>query len=116
MNFMKHQMKLNREPFEQMKSGIKTIELRLYDEKRSLIKIGDEIEFFHKGSGESLVADVVALHRFKSFKDLYETLPLCQCGYTAENVDQASPSDMNRYYSAELQGEYDVIGIELRLK
>lgn len=33
---MKHQMKLNNEPFESIKNGTKTIELRLYDEKRRL--------------------------------------------------------------------------------
>ncbi|MBB1548964.1 MAG: DUF3850 domain-containing protein [Clostridiales bacterium] len=31
---MKHEMKLNNEPFERIKNGTKTIELRLNDEKR----------------------------------------------------------------------------------
>ena len=30
---MKHEMKLNNEPFERIKNGTKTIELRLNDEK-----------------------------------------------------------------------------------
>ena len=34
---MKHEMKLNNGPFEQIKNGTKTIELRLYDEKRKLL-------------------------------------------------------------------------------
>ena len=42
---MQHTMRLNKEPFEMIKSGMKTIELRLYDEKRKLLRIGDEIEF-----------------------------------------------------------------------
>ena len=45
---MKHKamnMKLNKEPFEKIKSGEKTIELRLYDEKRRKIKAGDTICF-----------------------------------------------------------------------
>ena len=31
---MKHEMKLNNEPFERIKNGTKTIELRVNDEKR----------------------------------------------------------------------------------
>ena len=42
---MKHIMNLNDTPYNMIKSGRKTIELRLYDEKRRMISIGDEIEF-----------------------------------------------------------------------
>ena len=42
---MTHNMKLNDAPFETIKNGKKTIELRLYDEKRRKIKIGDTICF-----------------------------------------------------------------------
>lgn len=42
---MKHYMKLHKEPFMHIKSGLKTIELRLCDEKRKAICVGDEIEF-----------------------------------------------------------------------
>ena len=42
---MIHNMKLNESPFERIKNGTKTIEFRLYDEKRRQIKIGDKIVF-----------------------------------------------------------------------
>lgn len=38
-------MKLSQEPFDKIASGEKIIESRLFDEKRRLIKVGDEIEF-----------------------------------------------------------------------
>lgn len=38
---MKHEMKLNNGPFERIKNGTKTIELRLNAEKRQLLKIKD---------------------------------------------------------------------------
>ena len=41
---MLHKMKLKLSPFEKIKDGSKTIELRLYDEKRQKVKIGDFIE------------------------------------------------------------------------
>ena len=114
--FMLHKMKLHPEPFLQIKSGIKTIELRLYDEKRKLIQIGDTIEFSNISTGEALCAEVIFLHHFRSFRELYVKLPLLQCGYTMENLENAAPSDMNRYYSSELQEKYGALGIELRVK
>ena len=38
---MKHEMKLALEPFVMIADGRKTIELRLYDDKRKKIKLGD---------------------------------------------------------------------------
>ncbi len=110
---MKHNMKLNPVPFEMIKSGEKTIELRLFDEKRQQIKTGDKIVFTNNTSGETLNTLVVKLHRFDSFEELYKSLPLLKCGYTTENVDNAKPSDMEQYYSLEEQNKYGVVGIEL---
>ena len=110
---MIHKMKLNPAPFEMIKSGQKTIELRLYDEKRQLVNIGDEIVFTNTVTGETLQTKVLKLYRFDSFADLYKTLPLLKCGYTSENVNKASYTDMEKYYSVEEQKKYGVIGIEL---
>ena len=108
-----HQMNLNPEPFEQIKSGKKTIELRLYDEKRQKIKEGDRITFTNTSTGEALTRTVVKLHRFDNFEALYQALPLLRCGYTQEDIHTASPTDMAQYYSAEQQSQYGVVGIEL---
>lgn len=108
-----HNMKLNSSPFEMIKSGEKTIELRLFDEKRRQIKEGDKIVFTNTESGETMDRRVVRLHRFNSFEELYKVLPLLKCGYTTEDVDKAKPSDMEQYYSAEEQKKYGVVGIEL---
>ncbi len=110
---VEHQMKLYAEPFEKIKSGQKTIELRLWDEKRQKIKIGDTIVFTNTTNGEKLQATVLQLHRFNSFEELYQSLPLLKCGYTEETIDSAKASDMEAYYSAEEQAKYGVVGIEL---
>ena len=44
---MTYQMKLAINPFEKIENGQKIIEARIYDEKRSHINIGDEIEFVY---------------------------------------------------------------------
>ena len=111
-----HELKLHASPFEKIKSGMKTIELRLYDEKRQKIKAGDDIIFTNTENGEKMCATVKKLHLFDSFEKLYEKLPLLQCGYTAENVARAHPSDMEQYYSAEEQKKYGVVGIEISVK
>ena len=106
-------MKLNSAAFEMIKSGEKTIELRLFDEKRQQVKVGDKILFTNIANGETLNTTVVKLHRFNTFNELYKSLPLLKCGYTSENVDKATPSDMEQYYSVEEQRKYGVVGIEL---
>ena len=108
-----HNMKLHASPFNMIKSGEKTIELRLYDEKRRQICEGDVIIFTNTASGEKRAAEVKKLHRFDSFEALYQALPLLQCGYTPDDVDTAQPSDMEQYYSVEEQKQYGVLGIAL---
>ena len=108
-------MKLNPTPFEMIKGGEKTIELRLYDEKRQQVKTGDTIFFTNTATGEMLHTSVLKLHRFDTFDELYNALPLLKCGYTTENVEKANPADMEQYYSKEEQEKYGVVGIELRL-
>ena len=112
---MIHNMKLKPAPFEMIKSGRKTIELRLYDEKRQLIKIGDEIIFTNTATEETIHTQVLNLHRFDSFAELYKSLPLLKCGYSSENVGSATPADMEQYYSVEDQKRLGVVGIELYL-
>ena len=111
-----HNMKLKPEPFSMIETGKKTIELRLNDEKRQKIKVGDKIIFTLSNSeNEKLNCVVTALHRFSSFRELYEKLDLLKCGYTKADIDRADYRDMNKYYSPEKQELYGVIGIEVRL-
>ena len=113
--FKTHKMNLNPEPFEMIRSGQKTIELRLNDEKRQIIKVGDRIEFTQTKTGEKLIAEVIALHKFDSFAELYQKLPLLKCGYTKADKDTAKPEDMDLYYTPEQQNKYGVLGIEIKV-
>ena len=108
-----HHMKLRPSPFEKIKSGEKTIELRLLDEKRQRIKEGDYIVFENTDMGQTIFTAVKKLHKFESFTALYESLPLLRCGYTEADVKDAHPSDMEAYYSKEEEAKYGVLGIEL---
>ena len=99
-----------------IKCGAKTIELRLYDQKRRQIAPGDTIRFYNsENPAETLLACVVELCVFASFGELYKALPLLECGYTPENLTAASPKDMDAYYTPEMQRQYGVVGIRIAL-
>lgn len=111
-----HIMNLNPSPFEMIQEGNKTIELRLYDEKRKLISVGDVITFTNTAdSDDILCVKVIDLYIFNSFDELYKSVPLMECGYTKENIDTASPCDMEKYYSKEMQQRYGVVAIKISL-
>lgn len=111
-----HIMNLNPSPLKEIREGNKTIELRLYDEKRKQISVGDTIKFVNtEDSNDTLKVIVKNLFVFESFAELYENLPLLKCGYTEDNISTASPNDMELYYPKEKQAQYGVIGIEISL-
>ncbi len=95
-----------------IKLGIKTIEMRLNDEKRSLIKIGDFIEFENKDTHEKLTCEVINIYKYSSFEELYKHHDKSSLGYF-EN-EEAKPSDMNVYYPQERIDQYGVLGIEIK--
>lgn len=49
---MIHEMRLNNEPFNKIKEGTKTVELRLLDEKRKTLRVGDKIIFTNRTNNE----------------------------------------------------------------
>lgn len=68
-------MKLNDTPFELIRSGKKNFELRLCDEKRRKLEIGDTIIFSNVSEPENQIAVYVkALLRFVDFKDYLRKL------------------------------------------
>ena len=110
---MIHKMKLNDAPFRSIKARTKTIEMRLCDEKRQLIKSGDIIEFSHRETGEKLLTRVCNLIKFKNFSELYASFDKVSLGYL-ENQD-AAPRDMCQHYQCQDIEKYGVLAIEIEL-
>ena len=107
---MLHKMKLNESPFERIKNGTKTIEFRLYDEKRQQIKVGDQIEFSKLPDlQEKLLVDVVELYREDTFENLFRKL------YNDEEEIKRKTKAMYEIYSPEKEKEYGIIGIKIIL-
>lgn len=109
---MKYEMKLNNEPFECIKNGTKTIELRLNDEKRKLLTVGDYIEFINRVTNEKLLVEVIDLFKYNSFEELYKHFNKIEMGYSIN--EEANPKDMENYYSKEEQEKYGVLGIKIK--
>lgn len=111
-----HVMNLTPAPMQEIRTGNKTIELRLNDEKRKQISVGDTIKFINtEDSNDTLRVKVVDLFLFSSFAELYDNLPLLNCGYNEDNINTASSEDMEMYYSREKQNKYGVVGIKISL-
>lgn len=108
---MHHEMSLRPGPFGMIADGRKRYELRLHDEKRRLISVGDTITFTCTADDRSVTVRVVSLHPFDSFAALYAALPLTACGYTPETAANADPRDMEKYYPPEKQAQYGVLAI-----
>ena len=108
-----HEMRLHDDPYQKIKSGLKTIEMRLYDDKRKIIEVGDIIEFENRVTLEKIRTKVVNLFLYNSFSELYEKHDKVSLGYNKE--DEANPSDMEQYYSKEEQNMYGVVGINITL-
>lgn len=112
---MLHQMRLQRVPFERIKSGEKTLELRLFDEKRQQLGLGDEIEFARTDALEEKVRVVVTgLLRYKNFANLIQDLPAAYMGYKESEKDYLKGS-MYEVYKKEDEEKYGVLGIRIRL-
>ena len=109
-----HEMRLHNEPFVLIKNGTKTIELRLNDEKRRQIKVGDIITFTNRSNNEQISTVVINLHKYDSFEELYKHFDKVEMGYAED--EPAESKDMEAYYSKEEQDKYGVLGIEIRKK
>jgi len=108
---MEHKMKLNNGPFNMIKNGKKDIEMRLYDEKRQQIKVGDTIEFTNIISNETINYAVKELHIYNSFEQIYKIFDKERLGYQPE--EDAHYTDMEQFYSKDDILKYGVVGIEL---
>lgn len=104
-------MRLQPHSFEQIKEGSKTIEIRLNDEKRQQIKVGDKIEFSSRAEPEEkILTKVVDLIHFQTFSGLFDVYPLEVFG--AKTKEELM--DVYKYYTPEDEKKYSVLGIKIK--
>ena len=106
MKHTNHNMTVKQPYFEYLRSGYKTIELRLYDSKRQQIVPGDTITF---ANGDlSFQVEVKGLVRAANFESLFEIIDVKKTGL--ENNKNAIEI-MEQFYDKEAQEKFGVVGI-----
>lgn len=110
---MEHILKLQPKYFDYIDNGTKRIELRLYDEKRQKMNIGDTIIFQKEPELEKTIkVKVIGLLRYNSFKELVEDF----------NIEMMADKTMTKeellnvvqeFYTLEKQKQYGVLGIRI---
>ena len=94
--------------FERVKKGEKKLEIRLFDEKRRKIRIGDIIEIYKLPENkETLTVKVIGLSRFNSFKDLFSAL--------GKMVKPADKKILKKIYTKAKEKKYGVLVIHFKL-
>lgn len=111
-----HEMKLRDEYYDFILNGTKRIEIRLNDEKRQKISLGDKIRF-HRDPGaleEFFDTKVIGLLRYNTFEELFKdhdiTL-LADKSLTKEKLLTV----LEEFYPKEEQAKYGVLGIRIEL-
>lgn len=104
-------MKLHDKYYNYILKGTKRIEIRLNDEKRRQIKIGDRVRFLKLSNiNEYFEVTVVDLLKFKSFEDLinnYDISLLSDKSMTKEELINV----LKNFYTKQEEKEYGVLGI-----
>ena len=101
-------MRLQLLPFEQIKSGSKSIEARVNDDKRQLLRVGDEIVFsLLDDSSQKINTQIINLQKFPNFKELFAAFSPDQYG----SVNKDEYVGMYKYYSKDEEVKYGVIAI-----
>ena len=109
-----HYMSVKPRYFNLLKEGEKTIELRLFDEKRQKIKMGDYILFTNSDQrNENFQGKVINLYWEKNFASLCKKIAPQQAGFqTKKDLLNA----LNEFYTKEDQEKFGVLGIEVNTK
>ncbi len=109
-----HRMKLKPEPFKKVSLGVKEIELRLFDNKRKELKIGDAISFKNMLNDKTIIREVLDLIQKEKFSDIFNEQVLKERAgfHIDDNVDVL----MGNYYTEEQVSENGVLGLFVRVR
>ena len=112
---MNHTMGLYDDPFEKIIARTKLIEIRLWDDKRRRLKVGDTITFTKLSNpSKQATVRVIAMDLFPTFRELYETLPPQILGANGESVDYLVQSTYDTY-TPEQEKEFGAVAIHIDL-
>ena len=110
---MKHILKLQPKYFDYINDGTKRIELRLYDEKRQKINIGDIIVFQKEPELDiTMNVRVVGLLRYNTFEELFDDFNI-EIMADKSMTKQELLNVLEEFYTPKKQKQYGVVGIHI---
>ena len=110
------EMRLHDSPFKRVELGKKTIEVRLLDEKRRLLKVGNVIRFRRRFNSTDFVdVQVVDLLKYNSFKDLFLNYGAKFYGLSINYSCEEFIKGCRKFYSIKKEREFGVLGIKFKL-
>ncbi len=110
---MEHILKLQPKYFDYINNGTKRIELRLYDEKRQKIDIGDTIIFKKEPELKAAMqVKVIGLLRYNTFEELFRDFDIEMMADKSMTKKELL-SVLEEFYTPEKQKKYGVVGIRI---
>ena len=107
---------LHPEVFDIVLNGVKDVEVRVNDEKRRGLHVGDTLVFLKRPEEvEKLYAKVTNLVYFNSFEEVVDAYDMKKI-YLDNTSKEEYINLMKRFYSDEEVKEYGVVAIEFELK
>ncbi len=111
---MNHIMTLYPEYFDSTCSGRKSVEVRLNDEKRRMISVGDTIQFECLPDRQRKVTVIVeALHQHETFEDLYRAVPFGEMDCEGWSMTEMIEGTYE-IYTPEQERKWGALGIRIR--
>lgn len=110
---MKHEMRLYAKQFEEVLSGKKRREYRLYDEKRRKIRVGDTIAFSNMQTNEIVDATVTGVHIYKDFRTCYQAFWAEDFAGQYRTVEEAVAVTYRDWWPRESERKYGCIILEI---
>lgn len=110
-----HYFTLAKQYFDFIRKGTKRVELRLNDEKRQKLKIGDTIIFAEKNNDKNKISveviDLFKCNTFNEILDMFDVEILADKSISKKDI----LNNLERFYTKQQQLEYGVLGIQIKL-
>ena len=108
---MIYKMGLQNKYYKLVDQGNKIVELRLYDQKRKKLKVGNLIRFYEEPERINYIDTIITkLNKYNSFSEALENINM---NLLTNESEEKYLDDLENYYKKEEQAKYGVIAITI---
>lgn len=99
--------------FEMVRKGERCVEIRLNDEKRQTLQVGDNLTFCCLGTDKKIETRVTAINHYKSFEEMVLYEPKRDIGYPFKTFQEIIEI-FQEFHSIEEEKLYGVVAIRFK--